>query len=61
MMNEETSSAGTTTPQRTTEEIREELYRMIDELGTARGLNAKKLQQRFDELWSQLGGERTLH
>jgi hypothetical protein len=62
MTNQETSDVGVGT-RRSAEEIRAEIYRMLDELGSTRSLNAGKLQQRFDELWKQLGGDeaQTLH
>ncbi len=44
------------------EEVRAELYRMLDELGTSRADTAT-IKTRFTELWNQLGGgeEPTLH
>jgi hypothetical protein len=53
------------TPQRrSSEELRAEMYRILDELCTARSEEAANLKTRFEALWKQVGGEQeppTLH
>jgi hypothetical protein len=53
------------TPQaRSTEELRAQMYRILDELCTARSDEAAQLKARFEALWKQVGGEdssRTVH
>jgi hypothetical protein len=47
-----------------TMDVRAELYRIIEEIGTAREDRARTLRARFDELWEELrveGGEETVH
>jgi hypothetical protein len=47
-----------------TEELRAEMYRILDELASGRSDRASTLQAKFDTLWKQIGaGEdtRTVH
>jgi hypothetical protein len=62
--------ATTTTPEvnpplsdRSTEELRAKMYRLIDELATARSDRASAVKAEFEALWKKLpGGEgTTLH
>jgi hypothetical protein len=45
------------------DEIRTELFRIVDELTNARADQAPKLRARFDQLWADLGshGDATVH
>jgi hypothetical protein len=54
----------TATPQeRSTEELRAQMYRILDELCTARSEDAVALKKKFDALWKQTEAtqEPTLH
>ena len=43
--------------ERSTEELRAQMYRILDELCTARSDEAGDLKKRFEALWKQAGGE----
>jgi hypothetical protein len=38
-------------------DLRAEMYRILDEIGTARSDRAAALKKEFDALWKQTGGE----
>lgn len=38
-------------------DLRAEMYRILDEIGTARSDRAAALKKEFDALWKQVGGE----
>ncbi len=52
-----------TTERRWREEIRTELYRIVDEMMNARADRAPALRARFDQLWADLAshGDPTVH
>jgi hypothetical protein len=47
----------TSTQERSTEELRAQMCRILDELCTARSEEAADLKKRFETLWKQAGGE----
>jgi hypothetical protein len=56
-----TKDAGASTE--STEKLRDELYRIIDEIGTSRAERLTVLKAKFEALWNQIGepAEPTLH
>jgi hypothetical protein len=54
-----TIQQGTPMQERSSEELRAQMYRILDELCTARSEEAAALKARFDALWKQAGGEET--
>jgi hypothetical protein len=47
---------------RTTEELRMQMFRILDELATARAERASALRAEFDALWKKMPeGEPTIH
>ncbi len=38
-------------------DLRAEMYRILDEIGTTRSDRAAALKKEFDALWKQVGGE----
>ncbi len=63
MTSQETSQRDVSPARASSDEIRAELYGVLDELGTARSDRTPILLRRFKELWSQIGEDRehTLH
>ncbi|HET8539738.1 MAG TPA: hypothetical protein VFL83_07685 [Anaeromyxobacter sp.] len=51
------------TPARSKEELRAEMFRILDEIASARADRAAALNSRFQALWDELKteGERTVH
>ncbi len=43
------------------DDLRAQMYRIIDELGAARSERAEKLKEEFEVLWKQIPGEPTVH
>jgi hypothetical protein len=63
MMNQETQSSSTGTESGSTQEIRDELCRIIDLLGNDRAEMTPQLRARFTELWDRIARreDETLH
>jgi hypothetical protein len=63
MMNQETEAISTRSDPRSSEEIRDELCRIIDLLGNERAEMTPQMRQRFTELWDRIARreDETLH
>ena len=60
MVNQESGQPGTG-HHRSEEEIRAELFRIIDSLASARTESPADVRAKYDEAWKELESERTLH
>ncbi len=63
MIAHETHEPAATSQPTSVEEIRAELYRLLDDLATSRAESTPAVRARFTDLWNQIGrgAEETLH
>jgi hypothetical protein len=52
-----TTEQSQTSHGRSTEELRAQMYRILDELCTARSDEAAALKTKFEKLWNEVGAE----